>query len=71
MADRAIRAAGTLHGTSFGGIEFLAFSHQVSRETYVETKKWVKSSGETAQFPRLHFCIAALISEPTIPSRAE
>ena len=36
----------------FGGTAFLEFSHQIRTEIYVDTRKWVKSSGETGQFPR-------------------
>ena len=37
----------------FGGMGFFEDSHQVNTETYVDTKKCVKSSAETEQLHNL------------------
>lgn len=41
---------------SFDGIGFLELSHHIRTETNVDTRKWLKSSGETAPSPRFRRC---------------
>ena len=56
---------------SLGGTVFLEFSHHVSTEMYVDTRKWVKSSGEIGPFPRFRLWSSSFSSRQTIPAKTE
>src|SRR5260370_41605041 len=56
---------------SLGEMGFLEFSHHVSTEMYVDTRKWLKSSGETGTLPRFRLRSSSFSSRPTIPAKTE
>src|SRR5258707_3049581 len=56
---------------SLGEMGFLEFSHHVSTEMYVDTRKWLKSSGETGTLPHFRPRSSSFSSRQTIPAKTE
>src|SRR5713226_6957176 len=56
---------------SLGETGFFEFSHHVSTEMYVDTRKWLKSSGETGRWPRFRLRSSSCSSRQTIPAKTE